>query len=232
MVAVIEERPDAVVELVLNFIHLPDDSHGAEGCLLPDVRVRGLHHLLYLPGQGTAHLGAGDVAQSAEREAVDILIVMAHVVLDRICHEHQHLSVLVKELSKAQVAHSLLRELARGDELQALHLAKVRGVAHHVDKEQLRDVPVPELVVIFLEGRADQRTLACNDGALFRGGLASADAADQLTELDRHAAKGGVWARAGSGHSSLGLAPRLRSKRRPSQPCSAAVRTRRLGAKT
>mmetsp|Transcript_115450 Transcript_115450/g.331356 ORF Transcript_115450/g.331356 Transcript_115450/m.331356 type:complete len:464 (+) Transcript_115450:494-1885(+) len=186
MVPILQERGYAAVELVLDLLDLSHHPHGAERRLLPDVRVGRVHHPLDLTRERAAHLCAGDVAERAQREAVDVLVVVAHVVLDRVRHQHEHLGVLVEQLREAQVADALLRELVRGDELQALHLAEVRRVAHHVNEEELRHIPVPELVVVLLEGGPDERALAGDDGPLLRRGLAGPDAADQLPELDRH----------------------------------------------
>jgi hypothetical protein len=55
-----------------------------------------------------------------------------------------------------------------------------------MNEQEFGDIPVPELVVIFLEGCADERTLPRNHGAFFRSCFAGADTPDELAKLDRH----------------------------------------------
>ena len=63
--------------------------------------------------------------------------------MDGLICEHEHLGVFVKQLRQPQVSHALLRKLLARYQLQTFHLAEVRGVAEHVDEQQLGHVAVP-----------------------------------------------------------------------------------------
>ena len=79
---------------------------------------------------------------------------VAEVVLDGVGHEHEDLLALVQQQHEREVADALLGVPCSGDELEALHLPEVRGVPHHVDVHELRDVAVPVGGVLVLEGVA------------------------------------------------------------------------------
>lgn len=55
--------------------------------------------------------------------------------------------VLVEEEHDSEVAEALVCEFGRGDEFEALDLAKVGGVAEHVDVEELGDIVVARVRV-------------------------------------------------------------------------------------
>ena len=74
----------------------------------------------------------------------------------------------------------LLRETACSDQLQRLHLAKVRGVAEHMDEHELGDVPVSIALILVLERIAQRGRLLCDDIALLCSSLACPDRANEL----------------------------------------------------
>ena len=121
-----------------------------------------------------------DVAQGTEGLPDDELIRMIEVVLERVCHEHQNLGVLVQQQHEPQVPDAFLGELLARDQLQALHLSKVRGVPEHVDEEQLGYIPVSIGVIFVLECRADGSALFRDGFALLRQRLARPHRTDQL----------------------------------------------------
>lgn len=58
-----------------------------------------------------------------------------------------------------------------------------------MDEEQLGHISVPELDVLFLESRANTRTLLGDNGPLLGGGFARSHGANEFSELDGHAAR-------------------------------------------
>jgi hypothetical protein len=92
-------------------------------------------------------------------------------LLERVGDEREDLLVLVEQEHDAEVAEALVREARARDELQALDLPKVRGVAEHVDVQQLGDVRVPRVHVLLPERRADRRGLLLDQRALICDGL-------------------------------------------------------------
>jgi hypothetical protein len=69
-----------------------------------------------------------------------------------------------------------------------------------MNEEQLRNIAVSEIVVILLEGCPNKGALTGDHRTLLGSGFASADAADELPQFDRHGALAAARAR-----STIGL---------------------------
>lgn len=67
---------------------------------------------------------------------------IAHVDLlfERVCHESQHLLVLIQQQHDPEIPQSLVAEPRTGDQLQAFYLSEVCRVAEHVYIEEFGDV--------------------------------------------------------------------------------------------
>lgn len=79
VLAVLQQRLGLVDEVLLKVRHLADDAHRAKGRLLLDVRVRGGEESLDLLEQIAGHLLGGDVAECAQRQSDDVLILMLQI---------------------------------------------------------------------------------------------------------------------------------------------------------
>ena len=111
---------------------------------------------------------------------------------------------LVQQNHEPEVADPLLQKLAAGDQLEALHLAPVGRVPEHVDKQQLGHVPMPQLIVLILEGCAYRGALLVDARALVGLRLAGPHVADELPQPDGHVSCSAA-ARGCSGHSARGV---------------------------
>ena len=98
----------------------------------------------------------------------------AGLLFEGVGDEHKHLLPLVEEQHEAEVAHPLLRVPRGRDELEALHLGEMGGVAEHVDEHELGHVPVPERWLILADSRAYRRALTPHHRPLLRRRLARA----------------------------------------------------------
>ena len=98
----------------------------------------------------------------------------AGLLFEGVGDEHKHLLPLVEEQHEAEVAHPLLRVPRGRDELKALHLGEMGGVAEHVDEHELGHVPVPERWLILADSRAYRRALTPHHRALLRRRFARA----------------------------------------------------------
>jgi hypothetical protein len=92
--------------------------------------------------------------------------------------------VLVEQQHGAQVSEALVGEAWRGEQLEALDLAKVGALAEGEEVEQLGDVVAADIGVVALlaEAGADGGALLLDDGTLIGDGLCSADIADELLD--------------------------------------------------
>lgn len=79
-----------------------------------------------------------------------------------------------------ELAPHLLRKAVGCYELQRLHLAKVGGVAQHVDVHQLGHIAVAHRLVLCAECLAQRSRLLCNDIALLGCCLAGTHGSDQV----------------------------------------------------
>ncbi|GIX64417.1 CopG family transcriptional regulator [Babesia caballi] len=145
--------------------------------LLAQVHHRRLHQALQVVLQLAEHLLAADVGQHAERRLRRAYVVAVEVHLDGVDGEREHLGVLVEQQAQREVAHALVRVLARGDQLDALHLAEVRRVAHELYEQEFGDVLAAVGGGVAVERAADFRALARDDRPLLAGRLAAPDGA-------------------------------------------------------
>jgi len=168
VVAVAEEAHGAALEVVDELGDLVQRAQGGESGLLADVGVARAEAPLNLGDEVARHLLGGDVGERGERERDGRGGRVVHVaasgravvsmqlglvrerergeedaLLERVGDEGEDLLVLVEEEHDAEVPEALVGEAGRGDELEALDLAKVRRVAEHVDVEELGDIVVP-----------------------------------------------------------------------------------------
>lgn len=72
--------------------------------------------------------------------------------LQRVGDQHQHLRILIKQQHDSKVTQPFVSESRTCNELQAFNLSKVRGIAEHVNVEQLRDIVMASKAVFLLEG--------------------------------------------------------------------------------
>lgn len=105
-----------------------------------------------------------------------------------------------------QVPNALLRELGTRNQLHALHLPKVAGVAQHVDEEQLGHIAVAVRVVLLLERRANERALLGHHRPLLRRRLRGSHRTNQVAELAGHAARRGSEAKMHAGVHTISAA--------------------------
>lgn len=84
--------------------------------------------------------------------------------------------------NSSKTTDSLFGEIARGDEFQTLHLAKVCGVSEHVDEKQFRHIPVPVRIVFVFESRSDRSAFFCDNVPLVRSSFARTNCSDELPE--------------------------------------------------
>lgn len=106
-----------------------------------------------------------------------------HVLLEAIRHQHEHLRIFVEQQHDAHVAEALVGEARRGYKLQALHLAEVRGVAQHMDVQQLRQVVVAHIGIVVLERRADHGALFLEQRAFVGQRLAGPHTLDERAQI-------------------------------------------------
>jgi len=104
------------------------------------------------------------------------------ILLEGVGDEHKDLLPLVEQQHEPEVADALLGEARGGDELEALHLAEVGGVAEHVDEHELGHVPVPVVLVALADGGPYRGALPPHHRALLRGRLARAYRAYHVPE--------------------------------------------------
>jgi len=78
------------------------------------------------------------------------------------------------------------KNFVAGNQLEALHLPPVRGVAQHVDEEQLGHVAMAQLVTLFLESRANRSAFLVDASALVRLRFARTHIANQLAQPNGH----------------------------------------------
>ena len=104
--------------------HLAYDAYGAQDGLLLQVRIGVLDELLHVDGQIAAHLGRQDRAERAQRQAGDVLIRVAQVVLQALRDEKMNVLAFVEQQHGAQVADALVRVARRRDQLQTLQLQR------------------------------------------------------------------------------------------------------------
>lgn len=138
-------------------------------CLLSYEGVAAGEQGLHLSQEFSARVCRPRVRQRRKRQAVDVLVRVLKIPFEGIRGEQRHLRSLVQQQRKAQIAHAFLTEparpprplkksavekkpglrglarlqealLAAGDELQTLHLSKLRGVAEEGDEENLGHV--------------------------------------------------------------------------------------------
>lgn len=64
-----------------------------------------------------------------------VIPLFIEVLLDLVGDHHEYLSALIHQLAEAQVPDTLLSEVGRSYELDALDLAEVSGVAKQVEEE-------------------------------------------------------------------------------------------------
>lgn len=74
---------------------------------------------------------------------------------------------LIEQQHGAQVANSLVGVATRGNQLEALELAKVSRIAEHVNVEQLGHISAPPQVVILAKSRPNVGALFLHNRSLF-----------------------------------------------------------------
>ena len=140
--------------------------------LLTDVDIGRANELFDFIRQIPRHFFGRNVGKRAQGEADDVHVGVVHVVLERVGDHGEELLVLVEQEHNAEVAELLVGKARGRDQLEALDLAKVGGVAEHVDVEQLFNVGVPGISVFVLERGAYGCGFLVDDDALVCESLA------------------------------------------------------------
>ena len=177
---VLEEGSDPFDEIFDEVGDFPKDADGGEGGFFTEVAVGGLEVFVDVHGKVTGDVFGGQVADRGEGEPDDERVGRHEVVFDGVGDEGQDFFLFGEEEGEAEVPNAFLKEVRGGDEFEAFHLTEMAGVTQHVDKQKLGHVSVPVLLVLFLDGRADEGGLLGNDGALLCCCLAGADGPDQF----------------------------------------------------
>mmetsp|Transcript_1119 Transcript_1119/g.2428 ORF Transcript_1119/g.2428 Transcript_1119/m.2428 type:complete len:603 (+) Transcript_1119:1115-2923(+) len=184
--AVVQQTHHAVHEVLHHVGALGQTPRHGQTRLLPQVGLGAPQVLVHLRRQVARHVRRGQVADGAQRQPGDELVLRVQVVLQRVGGQHEHVGLLRQQQQHAQVADALLGEVRRRHELHALQLPEVGGVAQHVHEEQLGHVAVPVLLLFFADGGADHGGFFGDHGAFFGGGFAGADLPDEVSQFQRH----------------------------------------------
>lgn len=89
-------------------------------------------------------------------------------LLQRVRDEGQNLLVLVQQQHNSEVSQTFVGETRTGYKLEAFDLAKMRGIAQHMDVKQLRDVVMSSERVFLFEGCPNRGRLILYEGSLIR----------------------------------------------------------------
>ncbi len=103
------------------------------------------------------------------------------LLLERIGDQHQHLLALIQEQHEPQVSNPLLGKAPSSNELDALHLAKMCGIAQHMNEHKLGHIAMPEVLIIVLECIPQGCTFFCHYCPLICRCFTSPDRPDHVS---------------------------------------------------
>lgn len=107
-------------------------------------------------------------------------------LLERVSDKHQNFLLFVEQQHQTEIAHSFVGKLVGDDQLETFHLSKLSGIAKHVNKEELGDVPSSVLRIIILKGSSNIGAFLGNDSSLLCCRLGLTDDLDEFSQADRH----------------------------------------------